>query len=74
MSSLTRKHTIATRVQLLPKSELFIHFITALRNECFLYASILHQEIQGRKFTSCEVDALRNSSFYPLLNGVLDTK
>ena len=67
-----RKNLIAGRVQLLHKSELFIHFITALRQECYLYASILRDEIQRRTFTFQELNTLRSSSFYPLLNGVLE--
>ena len=73
MQHITRKNTVARLVQSLPKPELFIHLITALRNECYLYASILRDEIQERTFTLQEVNALRSSSFYPLLNGVLET-
>ena len=67
-----RKNLIAGQVQLLHKSELFIHFITALRQECYLYASILRDEIQRRTFTFQELNTLRSRSFYPLLNGVLE--
>ena len=72
MSSPSRKSLITYRVQSLPKPELFIHLIAALRYECYLYASVLRDEIQQRTFTRYEVRAVQNSSFYPLLNGVLD--
>ena len=72
MSCPTRKNIIAQRVESLRKCDLFVHLITALRHECYLYASIVRDEIQRRRFTVQEVSALQNSSFYPLLNGVLD--
>lgn len=72
MASVTPQAQVIRRVALLPKFELFLHFITALRSECYRYASILRDEIQQRSFTGQEVNALRSSSFYPLLNGVLD--
>ena len=67
-----RKSLIAQRVAVLPKPELFIHLITALRNECYLYASVLRDEIQRRTFTRQEVKAVQDSSFYSSLNGVMD--
>ena len=72
MSHPIRRNQIAQRVQTLRKPELFIHLITALRTECYLYASILRDEIQQRTFTLQEVKTVQNSSFYSLLNGVLD--
>ena len=72
MPSTIRKQSVAQRVRLLPKFDLFLHFIGALRNECYLYASILRDEIRARTFTFQEVRALQNSSFYSMLNGVLD--
>lgn len=72
MQNSTRKKEIVQCVRFLPKFDLFVLFIAALRNECYLYASILRDEIQERAFTFQEVYALRNSSFYPMLNGVLD--
>ena len=72
MPQTTRRNVIAQRVQSLPKRELFIHLIAALRNECFLYASVLRDEIRQRPFTLQEIRTVRDSSFYPLLNGVLD--
>ena len=68
----TRQEVIAQRAQLLPKPDLFIHFISALQNECYLYASILRDELRRRTFTLQEVRIMQKSSFYPLLNGVLD--
>jgi hypothetical protein len=67
-----RKQLIAQRAQQLPKADLFLHFIAALRHECYLYASILRDEIQRRTFTFQEMNSLRSSTFYPLLNGVLE--
>ncbi len=72
MPSDNRKQFIARRTQQLPKADLFLHFIAALRHECYLYASILRDEIRRRTFTFQEIDSLRSSSFYPLLNGVLE--
>lgn len=72
MPSDSRKQFIAQRTQRLPKADLFVHFIAALRHECYLYASILRDEIRRRTFTFHEIDSLRSSSFYPLLNGVLE--
>ncbi len=46
MQHTSRKDVVAQRVRSLPKSELFIHLLTALRNECYLYAGILRDEIQ----------------------------
>lgn len=72
MPSDSRKEVVAQRVALLSKVDLFLHFITALRHECYLYASLLRDEIRQRTFTFQEMNSLRNSSFYPLLNGVLE--
>ncbi|MGB3851813.1 MAG: hypothetical protein WA958_17730 [Tunicatimonas sp.] len=72
MSRKNRKQFVAQRAQLLPKSDLFLHFIAALRHECYLYASILRDEIRQRTFTFQEMNRLRSSSFYPMLNGVLE--
>ena len=74
MSNPIHQRAIAHRAQSLRKPELFIHLITALRNECYLYAGVLRDEIQRRTFTFQEVKTLQNSSFYPLLNGVLDVR
>lgn len=71
MPSALRQNIIAQRTQFLPKAELFLQLVVALRQECYLYASILRDEIQRRTFTLEEVHALRNSSFYPQLNGIL---
>jgi len=56
----------------LSKKDLFIHLISALSSESYLYASILRDEIQRRVFSREEVLAIRNSHFYPRLNGILD--
>ena len=72
MFSDSRKKFVAQRVASLPKVDLFLHFIAALRQECYLYASILRDEIRRRTFTFQEMDSLRNSSFYAMLNGVLE--
>ena len=66
-----RQELITRRTQLLSKADLFLQLIVALRQECYLYASILRDEIQRRCFTSEELSALRSSSFYPMLNGIL---
>ena len=71
MPNATRRNLVTQRTQFLPKADLFLQLIVALRQECYLYASILRDEIRSRSFTSEEVHALRNSSFYPLLNGIL---
>ena len=62
---------VAQSAQCLSKADLIIQFIVALRQECYLYAGVLRDEIRQR-FSLQEVSLLRNSSFYPLLNGVLD--
>ncbi len=62
---------VAQSAQYLSKADLIIQFIVALRQECYLYAGVLRDEIRQR-FDLQEVSLLRNSSFYPLLNGVLD--
>ena len=67
-----KKKVVAEKAQSLPKSELLLHFISSLRTECYLYASILRDEIRRRYFSTQELIAIRNSSFYPLLNGVLE--
>ena len=72
MPSKSRKEFVAKRAELLSKMDLFVHFIAALRHECYLYASILRDEIRRRTFTFQELSSLRSSSFYPLLNGVLE--
>ena len=72
MPSDNRKQFIAHRAQRLPKADLFLHFMAALRHECYLYASILRDEIRQRTFTFQEMNSLRSSSFYPMLNGVLE--
>lgn len=74
MTSSTRKTQVIQKVTLLPKFELFLHFITALRAECYRYAGILRDEIVRRSFTQQEMIALQSSSFYPLLNGVLNDR
>lgn len=68
----SRKELIAQRAELLPKMDLFLHLMAALRHECYLYASILRDEISRRTFTFQEINSLRSSSFYPQLNGVLE--
>lgn len=68
----SRKKFVAKRAELMSKMDLFLHFIAALRHECYLYASILRDEIRRRTFTFQEIDSLRSSSFYPMLNGVLE--
>ncbi|MGB3777151.1 MAG: hypothetical protein WA960_02245 [Tunicatimonas sp.] len=72
MPSDSRQNFVAKRAAKLSKMDLFLHFIAALRHECYLYASILRDEIHRRTFTFQEMDSLRSSSFYPMLNGVLE--
>lgn len=67
-----KKAQVATLVQGLSKKDLFIHLMSALRSESFLYASILRTEILTRKFTDQEKKQIRQSAFYPDLNGILD--
>ena len=67
-----KKKIVTEKAQSLSKMELLLHFISSLRTECYLYASILRDEIRRRSFSTQELVAIRNSSFYPLLNGVLE--
>ncbi|WPP50165.1 hypothetical protein [Catalinimonas niigatensis] len=67
-----KKAQVATLVQQFSKKDLLIHLISAIKSESFLYASILRSEILSRKFTEQEKIVIRQSSFYPKLNGVLD--
>lgn len=72
MPSESHTEFVAKRAELLSKMDLFLHFIAALRHECYLYAGILRDEIRRRTFTLQEMSSLRSSSFYPMLNGVLE--
>lgn len=67
-----KKAQVANLVQQFSKKDLLIHLISALRSESFLYASILRSEILNRSFTEQEKKVIRQSSFYPQLNGILD--
>jgi len=49
-----------------------MHFMSALANESYLYASILRDEIRSRPFTISELHQLKKSSFYPKLNGLFE--
>lgn len=70
--STQRKAQVSFLVQQFSKKDLFIHLISALRSESFLYASILKNEILSRPFSEKEKQQIRKSSFYPMLNGILD--
>lgn len=67
-----KKAQVVNLVQCLSKKDLLIHLMSALKSESFLYASILKSEILSRSFTEQEKKVIRQSSFYPQLNGVLD--
>ena len=66
-----KKKTVSHMASCLEKKDLFLHFISALASESYLYAGILRDEIQSRSFTNEELNVLKNSSFYPRLNGIL---
>ncbi|MEK6478271.1 hypothetical protein WJR50_12070 [Catalinimonas sp. 4WD22] len=70
--SMQRKAQVSSLVQQFSKKDLFVHLISALRSESFLYASILRTEILNRPFSELEKQTIRESSFYPMLNGILD--
>jgi len=67
-----KRAEVTTLVSHMHNSDLFIHLISALRNESYRYAGILSDEIKRRPFSQYEVNTIRNSEFYGLLNGVLD--
>ena len=72
MMNAAHRAVVIQSAQYLSKADLIIQLIVALRQECYLYAGVLRDEIRRRVFSWQEVSDLRNSSFYPLLNGVLD--
>ncbi|MDF9798421.1 hypothetical protein OKW21_003684 [Catalinimonas alkaloidigena] len=67
-----RKAQVSSLVRQFSKKDLFIHLISALKSESFLYAGILKDEILSRPFSEKEKQTIRKSSFYPQLNGILD--
>ncbi len=68
----TKKTQLALIVQHFSKKDLFIHMLSALKHESFYYASILRDEIMNRPFSEKEKQLIRQSSFYPQLNGLWD--
>ncbi|WKN29895.1 hypothetical protein PZB74_13060 [Porifericola rhodea] len=68
----SKRQEVVGLVKDLTKKDLFIHLLSALKTESYLYASILKKEIHKRPFTPEEVSAIRQSSFYPQLNGILN--
>jgi hypothetical protein len=64
-----KREEVAALVQNLTKKDLFLHMISALRQESYLYAAILKEGIKSRTFSSEET---RESSHYPMLKGIMD--
>ncbi len=67
-----RREKIALIIQHLGKADLFVHLISALRTESYYYASIVRDEIKNRHFSREEVNKIKQSQFYPQLNGIFD--
>ncbi|MFP4096160.1 MAG: hypothetical protein ACLFUB_16890 [Cyclobacteriaceae bacterium] len=67
-----KKAEVVDMVSHLPNKDLFIHMISALKNESYLYAGILSKEIRSRSFSDYEIKTIKESQYYPMLNGVLD--
>ncbi len=67
-----KRELVASRVSQLHNADLFIHFISALKTESYIYAGVLSREIKCRHFSALEIQTIKQSRFYSLLNGVLD--
>lgn len=67
-----KRELVASRVSQLHNADLFVHFISALKTESYLYAGMLSHEIKCRHFSEVEIQTIKQSCFYSMLNGVFD--
>ncbi len=67
-----RKKVIAQQINEMRNADLFILFIRALKTESYLYAGLLSDEIKRRPFSMLEIETIKRSHYYPMLNGIFD--